>query len=98
MKKFYVTTPIYYASGDVHVGHTYTTVAADILARYHRLIGDKTFFTTGMDEHGAKIEEKSIEAGEKPQKFVDEIAIQFKKAIKYYNSLPQWKKDMIKHD
>ena len=80
MKKFYITTPIYYASGDVHVGHTYTTVAADILARYHRLIGDKTFFATGMDEHGAKIEEKSIKAGEKPQKFVDEIAIQFKKA------------------
>lgn len=80
MKKFYITTPIYYASGNVHVGHTYTTVAADILARYHRLIGDKTFFATGMDEHGAKIEEKAIEAGKGPQKFVDKIAAQFKKA------------------
>ncbi len=80
MSKFYITTPIYYASGDVHVGHTYTTVAADVLARYHRLIGDKTFFATGTDEHGAKIEEKAIEAGKKPQKFVDEIAAQFKEA------------------
>lgn len=89
MKKFYVTTPIYYASGDVHVGHTYTTVAADILARYHRLAGDKTFFATGMDEHGSKIEEKAIEANKKPQKFVDEIATQFKKA---------WKKLDISYD
>lgn len=89
MKKFYVTTPIYYASGSPHVGHTYTTVVADILARYHRLIGDKTFFATGMDEHGAKIEEKAIEIGKKPQKFVDEIATQFKKA---------WDKLNISHD
>lgn len=75
--KFYITTPIYYVNADPHIGHTYTTVAADVLARYHRMAGEETFFLTGTDEHGAKIEEKAREAGKEPQKFVDEIAARF---------------------
>ncbi|MDD5043361.1 MAG: methionine--tRNA ligase [Patescibacteria group bacterium] len=78
--KFYITTPIYYVNANPHIGHTYTTVAADVLARYHRLIGDKTFFLTGTDEHGTKIEEKAKEAGLSPQKFVDGVAAQFELA------------------
>ena len=78
--KFYITTPIYYVNAQPHIGHTYTTVAADILARYHRQLGDQTFFLTGTDEHGAKIAEKADEAGQKPQQFVDDIAEQFKAA------------------
>lgn len=78
--KFYITTPIYYVNAQPHIGHTYTTVAADVLARFHRMIGDRTFFLTGTDEHGAKIAEKAAEAGEEPQQFVDEIASQFKAA------------------
>ena len=54
-KKFYITTPIFYANAELHLGHTYTLVLSDILARYHRLIGDRTFFLTGSDEHGDKI-------------------------------------------
>ena len=75
--KFYVTTPIYYVNAQPHLGHTYTTIAADVLARYHRMIGDKTFFLTGTDEHGAKIEEKAGEAGMEPQQFADAIAAKF---------------------
>lgn len=78
--KFYITTPIYYVNADPHIGHTYTTVAADILVRYHRMIGDNTFFLTGTDEHGAKIEEKAREAGKEPQKFVDEVSAKFELA------------------
>ena len=83
--KFYLTTPIYYVNGQPHIGHTYTTVAADILARYHRLQGDRTFFLTGTDEHGAKIAEKAAEAGQEPQQFVDDIAGQFQAAWKALN-------------
>jgi methionyl-tRNA synthetase len=78
--KFYITTPIYYVNAQPHLGHTYTTIAADVLARYHRLIGDETFFLTGTDEHGAKIAEKAEEAGLAPQEFVDEIAAKFQSA------------------
>ena len=77
--KFYITTPIYYVNAKPHIGHAYTTIAADVLARFHRLRGDKTFFLTGTDEHGAKIQEKAKEAGKEPQEFVDEIAVEFKK-------------------
>jgi len=80
MKKFYVTTPIYYVNANPHIGHTYTTVAADCLARYHRLAGDKTFFLIGTDEHGAKIEEWARNAGQEPQAFVDEVAASFRAA------------------
>ena len=73
-KRCYVTTPIYYASGRVHIGNSYSTVVADAYARYHRLKGDDTFFLTGMDEHGQKIEEAASKKGQSPQEFVDEIA------------------------
>ncbi len=72
-RKFYVTTPIYYPSDKLHIGHTYCTVATDTLARYHRLTGDDVMFLTGTDEHGQKIEEKAKEAGITPQEFVDRI-------------------------
>ena len=75
-----MTTPIYYVNAKPHIGHTYTTVAADILARYHKMIGDKTFFLTGTDEHGAKISERAEEEGKSPKEFVDNIADEFKKA------------------
>ena len=76
-KKFYITTPIYYVNASPHIGHTYTTVGADILARYHRMTGERVFFLTGTDEHGAKIEEYAKNAGKKPQEFVDEVAASF---------------------
>ena len=72
-KKFYITTPIYYPSGKMHIGHTYTTVAADAMARFKKLTGYKTYFLTGTDEHGQKIERRAKEAGLTPQAFVDGI-------------------------
>jgi len=83
--KYYITTPIYYVNARPHIGHTYTTIAADVLARYHRMVGDKTFFLTGTDEHGAKIEEKAREEGKNVKEFVDEVANTFKKAWKEIN-------------
>lgn len=71
MGKFYLTTPIYYPSDKLHIGHAYTTVIADALARYHRQIGDDTYFLTGTDEHGQKIQRRAEEAGKSPQEFVD---------------------------
>ena len=70
---FYITTPIYYPSDKLHIGHTYCTVATDTLARYHRLKGEDVMFLTGTDEHGQKIETKAEEAGMTPQAFVDRI-------------------------
>jgi methionyl-tRNA synthetase len=75
--KFYITTPIYYVNDKPHLGHTYTTVAADVLARYHSMIGDKIFFSTGTDEHGAKIEQKATENNENVEEFVNRIAADF---------------------
>ena len=72
-KKFYITTPIYYPSDKLHIGHTYCTVATDVLARYHRLRGEEVMFLTGTDEHGQKIEDKAKEAGITPKEFVDRI-------------------------
>ena len=72
-KKFYITTPIYYPSDKLHIGHTYCTVATDTLARYHRLRGEDVMFLTGTDEHGQKIETKAKEAGVTPKEFVDNI-------------------------
>ena len=72
-KKFYITTPIYYPSDKLHIGHTYCTVATDTLARYHRLRGEDVMFLTGTDEHGQKIEDKAREAGVTPKEFVDRI-------------------------
>lgn len=77
-KKFYVTTPIYYVNAEPHIGSAYTTIAADILARWHRLQGEKVFFLTGTDEHGQKIQEIAAEEGLQPKQFVDRIAATFK--------------------
>jgi methionyl-tRNA synthetase len=73
-RTFYVTTPIYYPNDVPHIGHGYTTVAADFLARYHRMKGDDVLFLTGTDEHGQKIQRTAQEAGKDPQTFVDEMA------------------------
>ncbi len=72
-KTFYITTPIYYPSDKLHIGHTYSTVAADAMARYKRFQGYDTFFLTGTDEHGQKIEDKAKEAGVTPKEYVDKI-------------------------
>jgi len=83
--KFYITTPIYYPSDKLHVGHTYCTVAADTIARYKRLRGYDVFFLTGTDEHGQKIERKAQEAGKTPQEYVDEIVASIKELWKLMN-------------
>ena len=72
-EKFYITTPIYYPSDKLHIGHTYCTVATDAMARYKRLRGCEVMFLTGTDEHGQKIEDKAKEAGVSPKEFVDHI-------------------------
>ncbi|WP_308688874.1 methionine--tRNA ligase [uncultured Streptococcus sp.] len=77
-KNFYITTPIYYPSGKLHIGSAYTTVACDVLARYKRLMGYDVFYLTGLDEHGQKIQQKAEEAGITPQKYVDGMAEEVK--------------------
>jgi len=79
-KKFYLTTPIYYVNDKPHIGHAYTTIAADVLARYYRQKGGEVFFLTGTDEHGEHIAQAAQKAGKSPQEFVDEIAEKFKEA------------------
>ncbi|HZY61027.1 MAG TPA: methionine--tRNA ligase subunit beta [Edaphobacter sp.] len=76
-QKFYLTTPIYYVNARPHIGHAYTTIAADVIARRHRLLGDDTFFLTGTDEHGQKIERSAAAAGIPPQQFADQVSAQF---------------------
>ena len=76
--KFYITTPIYYPSAEAHIGHAYCTTMCDILARAKRMRGFETYFLTGVDEHGEKIQKKAIEKGVTPQQYVDEIAAKFK--------------------
>ena len=78
-KKFYITTAIDYTNNVIHIGHSYQKILADAIARYHRLIGDKTYFLTGTDEHGQKVEKSAKESGIGPKKFVDNIASQDKK-------------------
>ncbi|MCK4858045.1 MAG: methionine--tRNA ligase, partial [candidate division Zixibacteria bacterium] len=78
---FYITTPIYYANAEPHIGHGYTTVTADIVARFHQLVGEETFFLTGLDEHGSKIEEAAIAAGKTPQELVDENSERFRRTF-----------------
>lgn len=73
-KKCYVSTPIYYASGNVQIGNSYTTVACDVYARFNRQMGRKTFYLTGMDEHGQKIEEAAKNVGKTPKELVDKVA------------------------
>ncbi len=79
-KKFYITTPIYYVNAKPHIGHAYTTISADILARYHRMRGDDVYFLTGTDEHGAKIQQIADKEGKDPKEFVDEISASFSEA------------------
>ncbi len=84
-KPYYITTPIYYPSGNPHIGHCYTTVACDSIARYRRMQGYDVIFLTGTDEHGVKIEQKAAERGITPKQYVDEIVAVFKKLWRYMN-------------
>ena len=86
---FYVTTPIYYVNDVPHVGHAYTTIAADVLARWHRLIGEEVFFLTGLDEHGQKVQQAAAKAGISPQEHCDRLAPHFQTL---------WQKLAISHD
>ena len=76
-EKFYVTTPIYYVNARPHIGHAYTTIVADVLARRHRAQGEEVWFLTGTDEHGQKIERSAAAAGIPPQQFTDEVSAAF---------------------
>ena len=89
MKNFYVTTPIYYVNDAPHIGHSYTTVLADILTRFHKLLGYQTFFLTGTDEHGQKVQRAAAKRGVTPQEHVDEYNLRFKNL---------WKKMDIDYD
>ena len=77
-KKFYITTPIYYVNARPHIGHAYTTIACDTIARRHRMLGDDTWFLTGTDEHGQKIERAAQAAEKTPQQFADEVSNAFR--------------------
>jgi len=79
MSRFYITTPIYYVNGEPHLGHAYTTIAADVLARYHRQKGDEVFFLTGTDEHGTKVAQAAAARGLTPRQHVDEMAPKFQR-------------------
>ncbi len=85
MSNFFITTPIYYPSGNPHIGHCYTTVACDSIARYRRMQGHNVMFLTGTDEHGLKIEQKAQEAGITPKEYVDGVVEIFKKLWRYMN-------------
>jgi len=87
--KFYITTPIYYVNDKPHIGHAYTTILADVLARYHREKKEATFFLTGTDEHGQKVQQAAEERGIAPKKHCDEMVVYFKQA---------WQKLEISHD
>ncbi|MBW2598785.1 MAG: methionine--tRNA ligase [Deltaproteobacteria bacterium] len=78
MKKFYITTPIYYVNASPHIGHAYTTIVADVMTRFHRMAGYRAYFLTGTDEHGDKVAEAAQQAGESPQDYVDRISGQFR--------------------
>lgn len=85
MKRFYITTPIYYVNDTPHIGHAYTTVVADVLARYHRLFGHEVKFLTGVDEHGQKVHTATVKKGIEPQPYVDSMAENFKAIWKELN-------------
>jgi methionyl-tRNA synthetase len=88
-RKFYITTPIYYVNARPHIGHAYTTIACDTIARRQRLLGAETFFLTGTDEHGQKIERAAQAAGKTPQQYADEISAEFRQL---------WKRMSISND
>src|SRR5437762_1430685 len=75
--RFYITTPIYYPNAEPHLGHVYTTLAADTVARFHRLLGDETFFLTGTDEHGIKMVKTAAEQDTTPAELVEKIVAVF---------------------
>ena len=77
-KTYYITTPIYYASGDLHIGHCYTTVICDAISRFKRMNGYDVFYLTGTDEHGQKVEQKAIKAGKTPKQYVDDVVDKIK--------------------
>ncbi len=87
--KFYVTTPIYYVNDKPHIGHAYTTILADVLARFHREAGDDVFFLTGLDEHGQKVQQAAEKRGISPQEHCDDMAVNF---------LDLWEKLHIRYD
>ncbi|PIS29427.1 MAG: methionine--tRNA ligase [Candidatus Marinimicrobia bacterium CG08_land_8_20_14_0_20_45_22] len=87
--RFYITTPIYYVNDKPHIGHAYTTILADVLARFHRMKGDETFFLTGVDEHGQKVQQAAEKAGIDPQTHCDNMVVHFQNA---------WKKLEITND
>ena len=89
MSKFYITTPIYYVNDTPHIGHAYTTILADVLARYHRIMGDEVYFLTGTDEHGQKVQEAAEKRNIEPKAHVDEYVTRF-------HAL--WEKLNIKYD
>jgi len=89
MSKFYITTPIYYVNDEPHIGHAYTTILADVLAGYHRLFGDDTYFLTGTDEHGQKLQEAAKKNNLSTQEFCDQMVVRFQNV---------WKKLNIKND
>ena len=100
-KNFYITTPIYYPSANFHIGHCYSTIIADSIARYKRLDGFDTYFLTGSDEHGQKIEKKAEEAGVTPKEYVDEIVLNKLGYIVNYqvlNAKDLWKSLGITYD
>ena len=89
MSKFYVTTPLYYVNDTPHIGHAYTTILADVLARYHRIMGDEVYFLTGTDEHGQKVQEAAQKRNVEPKTHVDEYVLRFQDL---------WKKLNIEYD
>ncbi len=89
MPKFYITTPIYYVNDQPHLGHAYTTILADVLARYHRTLGDEVHFLTGTDEHGLKVQQAAQQRGADPQAHTDEFVQRFKE---------MWRRLDISHD
>jgi leucyl-tRNA synthetase len=84
-KPYYVTTPIYYVNGEPHIGHAYTTLACDVLARFKRLDGHEVMFLTGTDEHGQKVEQSALAAGETPQAFADRVSASFRELAETYD-------------
>jgi len=82
MGRFYITTPIYYVNDVPHIGHAYTTTAADVAARYHRQLGDDVFFLTGTDEHGTKVEQAAVARGLTPKEHADEMVVKFKEVAR----------------
>ena len=77
MKTFYATTPIYYVNDLPHIGHIYSTVVTDVLTRYHRLLGEKTWFLTGTDEHGQKIERAAAAQGTEPIELANRVVLRY---------------------